>query len=107
MVNRIETMNIITDLSCYSSLKSSSHDIVLLFKYNKLQCNKQLILGPPTNQAEQAEKFQFYWGEKAELRRFRDGRLLHVVSIQTRWDETYTTNEQFIKLFSSKILGFL
>ena len=102
LVNRIESIHIITDLSFFSSLNSSSNDIVLLFKYDKSQCYKQLIMGPPSNQSDAVEKFQFYWGEKAELRRFRDGSLKYVVATQTSWDETYSTNEYFIKLLLTK-----
>ncbi|KAL7716476.1 hypothetical protein QTN25_006115 [Entamoeba marina] len=62
--NRISTLNIITDLSIFSSIKCDSNDVILLFKYNEPDCYKQLILGPPPNDSTETEKFQFIWGEK-------------------------------------------
>ena len=102
LINRVESIHIITDLSFFPSLNAASNDIVLLFKYDKSQCYKQLIMGPPSNQSDAVEKFQYYWGEKSELRRFRDGSLKYVVAHQTKWDETYSTNEYFIKLLLTK-----
>ncbi|KAL7716475.1 Nucleolar RNA-associated protein [Entamoeba marina] len=94
--NRISTLNIITDLSIFSSIKCDSNDVILLFKYNEPDCYKQLILGPPPNDSTETEKFQFIWGEKI------DGRILHVVGCKYNWNETWKTNEYFIRVLMQR-----
>jgi U3 small nucleolar RNA-associated protein 22 len=48
--------------------------------------------GPPAEDAEGCERFREFWGEKAELRRFNDGRIVESVV----WELTgKATNERF------------
>ncbi|EMD49129.1 nucleolar RNA-associated protein, putative [Entamoeba histolytica KU27] len=99
---RIDSVNIITDLSLFHSINTKSNDIVLVFKFTESTCFKQLILGPTPTDIEAVDKFRYYWGESCELRRFRDGRLLYVVPSERLWMETYSCNEYFIKLLITK-----
>lgn len=36
-------------------------------------------MGPAADDTEEADKFKAFWGNKAELRRFKDGRILIAV----------------------------
>ena len=52
---RISSINIITDLSMFPSLKVDNNDVIILLKYSEPLCYKQVLLGPPSNNAEEAE----------------------------------------------------
>ncbi|ELP83756.1 nucleolar RNA-associated protein, putative [Entamoeba invadens IP1] len=105
LVGRIKKMDIVTDLSGFPSLKEKTKDILLLFKYDRWGCFKEQILGPSFEDKEKHEKFKHIWGELAEFRRFRDGRMMCVVTHQTESDKSFSTNEYFIRQLLIKHFG--
>ncbi|KAL1983081.1 hypothetical protein VTN96DRAFT_494 [Rasamsonia emersonii] len=50
--------------------------------------NRLVDHGPPAEQKDEAASFRAFWGEKAELRRFRDGRILESLV----WSEQESAN---------------
>ncbi|KAL1962806.1 hypothetical protein VTN77DRAFT_9175 [Rasamsonia byssochlamydoides] len=50
--------------------------------------NRLVDHGPPAEQKDEAASFRAFWGEKAELRRFRDGRILESLV----WSEEESAN---------------
>ncbi|SPO01363.1 related to UTP22 - U3 snoRNP protein involved in maturation of pre-18S rRNA [Cephalotrichum gorgonifer] len=52
--------------------------------FDPIHMARQMELGPPAEEPKEAAKFRSFWGEKAELRRFKDGSILECVP----WDST-------------------
>uniref|UniRef100_A0A8H7NIY7 U3 small nucleolar RNA-associated protein 22 n=1 Tax=Bionectria ochroleuca TaxID=29856 RepID=A0A8H7NIY7_BIOOC len=48
------------------------------------QMSRQMEHGPPAEEQKEAARFRQFWGEKAELRRFKDGSILECVEWQSR-----------------------
>lgn len=51
--------------------------------------------GPPADEKEsiQSKEFKAFWGNKAELRRFKDGAIVHAVVWNTNDDDNYVENK--------------
>jgi U3 small nucleolar RNA-associated protein 22 len=47
--------------------------------FDSSQMNRTMEYGPPAEKRDEAQKFQKLWGDRAELRRFQDGRILECV----------------------------
>lgn len=45
---------------------------------------RQMEYGPPADEQKEAASFRQFWGDKAELRRFKDGRILECVEWKSR-----------------------
>ena len=61
------------------SAKPSSHnegDTMIGLTVNPANVNRTIDHGPPAEKKKEAADFQKFWGEKSELRRFRDGSIL-------------------------------
>lgn len=54
--------------------------VTLGVKQNPEQCFRSVDYGPSADEKEMAESFREFWGEKAELRRFKDGRILECLA---------------------------
>ena len=46
---------------------------------NPLRVKSVIDVGPSADNTEESDKFKDFWGAKAELRRFKDGRIVHAV----------------------------
>lgn len=46
---------------------------------NFVRSRSVIDMGPAADDTEEADKFKAFWGNKAELRRFKDGRILIAV----------------------------
>ncbi|OIW26735.1 Nrap protein [Coniochaeta ligniaria NRRL 30616] len=47
--------------------------------FDPVNASRQVDHGPPAEEKKEAEKFQRFWGEKSELRRFKDGSILETL----------------------------
>ncbi|KYK60698.1 pre-rRNA processing protein Utp22 [Drechmeria coniospora] len=47
--------------------------------FEPAQMDRRMEYGPPAEEAKEAASFRHFWGEKAELRRFKDGSILECV----------------------------
>lgn len=86
--NRCRTVTILSLDSSHSwavNGKKREHKdpIEIGILYNAAQALKLVEHGPPPEDAEAAQKFQDFWGEVAELRRFKDGRILYSIVWET------------------------
>ena len=54
-------------------------DLVLGFTLNPETCHRVVDRGPPADNAEATRSFLELWGSKAQLRRFKDGAIVHAV----------------------------
>lgn len=70
-----------------SSSASESSTILLGIVFNAANVTRQVDHGPTVEEKEAAKKFRQFWGEKAELRRFKDGSILESLI----WTQTSPT----------------
>lgn len=56
--------------------KKSSHDVSVGFLLDADNVGRVVDHGPPAEEKEEAAAFRAFWGEKSELRRFKDGSIL-------------------------------
>jgi U3 small nucleolar RNA-associated protein 22 len=61
-------------------------------------------LGPPAENKKEAASFRQFWGEKAELRRFKDGSILESV-VWTQKDTNMPVMEQIIRYIIKRHIG--
>lgn len=66
--------NVIWDVKPSSASDSSA--ILVGVVFNAANVTRQVDHGPTVEEKEAAKKFRQFWGEKAELRRFKDGSIL-------------------------------
>lgn len=62
-----------TDRIHFIHLAPSTSGLTIGIVYNPSQATRVLDVGPATNQIKEVEAFRKLWGDKAELRRFKDG----------------------------------
>ena len=72
-------------------------------KHNTQQWFRNIDHGPPVDEKEAASTFRSFWGEKAELRRFKDGRILECVSWSNSGEASIL--EQIVRYVSRRHLG--
>ena len=56
--------------------KKASHDLTVGLLLDADNVGRAVDHGPPAEEKEEAASFRAFWGEKAELRRFKDGSIL-------------------------------
>ena len=54
-------------------------DILVGVIFDSAHVGRQVDHGPPAEDKKEAQKFQQFWGDKAELRRFKDGSILETL----------------------------
>jgi U3 small nucleolar RNA-associated protein 22 len=59
-----------------SKIAKQNQKLVIGFTFDGTQINRTVDHGPSADMSQEAASFTKFWGEKAELRRFRDGRIL-------------------------------
>lgn len=60
-------------ITASSSSTNTSRSILVGFLHNPAQVDRAVDHGPPAEDKKAASAFRDFWGEKAELRRFKDG----------------------------------
>lgn len=87
------------DRSCaYSSMThgSSSEQITIGVRINRETCNRLVDRGPPANETKSSADFIALWGKrKAQLRRFKDGAIVHAVVWNEGDDDKSESNYTF------------
>lgn len=72
------------------------HDLVLGFTLNPETCHRVVDRGPPADNVEATRDFMELWGkDKAQLRRFKDGAIVHAVVWNTLENETDSSYIRF------------
>ena len=64
-------------LSGHPAKQSQTITVGIIFELTHM--TRQMEHGPPAEEQKEAAKFRQFWGEKAELRRFKDGSILECV----------------------------
>ncbi|KAJ3532365.1 hypothetical protein NM208_g8472 [Fusarium decemcellulare] len=62
-----------------SSHPADSDKVLFGVMFEFAQMSRQMEHGPPAEEQKDAAKFRQFWGEKAELRRFKDGSILECI----------------------------
>ncbi|CAG8950864.1 hypothetical protein HYFRA_00003081 [Hymenoscyphus fraxineus] len=80
LMDRVKLINIKTpslpNWAIKASGPNSEAQIVLYFVFDPANIDRLVDHGPSAEEKKKALKFQKFWGEKAELRRFKDGSIL-------------------------------
>ncbi|KAH7157184.1 Nrap protein [Dactylonectria macrodidyma] len=58
---------------------AESDEVYFLVVFESMQMSRQMEHGPPAEEQKDAARFRQFWGDKAELRRFKDGSILECV----------------------------
>ncbi|CAM1503781.1 Fc.00g013720.m01.CDS01 [Cosmosporella sp. VM-42] len=56
-----------------------ANDVLVGVVFDPAQMSRQMEHGPPAEEQKDAARFRQFWGDKAELRRFKDGSILECV----------------------------
>jgi len=80
-----------------------ARQIIAGFLLNAAQCNRVVDHGPPAGHKDGAS-YRVFWGDKAELRRFKDGSILESVVWDTK-DSKQSIPNQIIQYLVIKNLG--
>ncbi|RDA85579.1 hypothetical protein CP532_5381 [Ophiocordyceps camponoti-leonardi (nom. inval.)] len=65
--------------SLHVSMPRQTTDIVVGLIFDPAHMSRQMEHGPPAEHEKEAAAFRQFWGDKAELRRFKDGSILECV----------------------------
>ncbi|KUJ10623.1 pre-rRNA processing protein-like protein Utp22 [Mollisia scopiformis] len=80
LMDRVKLVNVQLPSTNSWSLKSSStppqEPLLISFVFDPANIDRLVDHGPSAEEKKKAAKFQKFWGEKAELRRFKDGSIL-------------------------------
>ena len=81
--NRAQLVHIqqqpLTSWSLANSEPKASTKLLIGVIFDPAHMSKQMEYGPPAEEQKEAVAFRQFWGEKAELRRFKDGSILECV----------------------------
>jgi U3 small nucleolar RNA-associated protein 22 len=64
---------------CYDKAEAAEEWVVVGLALDMEEARRLVDKGPPADDAQAAQQFREFWGPKAELRRFKDGRILETV----------------------------
>jgi U3 small nucleolar RNA-associated protein 22 len=83
LMDRVKLIHVVTPASQKWSVKSSSREyeepLLVSFVFDPATIDRVVDHGPSADEKSKAAKFQKFWGEKAELRRFKDGSILETL----------------------------
>jgi U3 small nucleolar RNA-associated protein 22 len=88
--------------------KNNPSEIFVGLSYNPVECNRLVDQGPPAEDTEAATNFRRIWGNKAELRKFKDSSIIECAVWENVTDKTSIIREMVCFLlerhfrFSSK-----
>lgn len=98
LMDRVKLINIqapaLPNWSIKSSGPASEAQILLYFVFDPANVDRLVDHGPSAEEKKKALKFQKFWGEKAELRRFKDGSILE--SLVWKSGSTYTVFQEIV-----------
>jgi len=87
-----------------SFLRSDSDEISIGLLTNPEYINRSVDKGPPTENKEAAAGFREFWGDKAELRRFKDGSIVESL-IWSNTDSEHSVLSQIINYVIGRHFG--
>ncbi|KAF2096399.1 Nrap protein [Rhizodiscina lignyota] len=100
LTDRVRVINIDTPRATSWALGSSSAEsdgmIVVGFIVDPAEAAREMDYGPSQENKKDAKAFRQFWGEKAELRKFSDNRIIESV----RWDTANTERPIFEQIIS-------
>jgi U3 small nucleolar RNA-associated protein 22 len=93
--NRVSMINVSSSLSPpwpvdSSRSKQASRDILIGLQLDPNNASRTVERGPPAEEAQAAATFREFWGDNAQLRRFKDGSILESVVWKTTDSLTLT-----------------
>ncbi|CAK7201909.1 U3 snoRNP protein [Sporothrix eucalyptigena] len=62
-----------------TSSKASDSHVILGIEFDASNMSRHIDHGPPAEDKKEARKFREFWGDRAELRRFKDGSILETL----------------------------
>ncbi|KAK7403547.1 U3 snoRNP protein [Neonectria punicea] len=68
-----------TSWSLGSSHPAEPNKVLFAVVFDSVHMSRQMEHGPPAEEPKDAARFRQFWGEKAELRRFKDGSIIECV----------------------------
>lgn len=81
--NRVQLIHFQQPVKCSWSLGASHHEasdkVLFGVVFDLAAMSRQMEHGPPAEEQKDAAKFRQFWGDKAELRRFKDGSILECI----------------------------
>jgi len=83
-----------------SGPSASEKSLMVCFVFDPANIDRLVDHGPAAEKKKKAAKFQEFWGEKAELRRFRDGSILE--SLVWRPGSTYSIFQDIVSYLVSR-----
>ncbi|KAK9799804.1 hypothetical protein WJX73_000582 [Symbiochloris irregularis] len=86
------------------SVQPASHSILVAAQMDPEHAGSLVDIGPDPN-SPQAADFRAFWGDKAELRRFQDGRILEAVAWQVSPAERHMIPDHVLQYALTKHLG--
>jgi U3 small nucleolar RNA-associated protein 22 len=83
LMDRVKLIQVVTPASQKWSTKSGAREseepLVVSFVFDTATIDRVVDHGPSADEKSKAAKFQKFWGDKAELRRFKDGSILETL----------------------------
>ncbi|KAI9847887.1 MAG: hypothetical protein M1838_000695 [Thelocarpon superellum] len=90
--------------SIQSASSESRVDLIIGFMVHPVNASRLVDHGPPAEDKEAAASFQSFWGEKAELRRFKDGSIVESL-VWSDSDASRPVFEQVIRSIVGRHVG--
>ncbi|KAK6498559.1 hypothetical protein TWF481_011147 [Arthrobotrys musiformis] len=76
------------------------YNLTVFITLDEKKCSRTLDYGPEVQDTAKTAEFREFWGAKAELRRFKDGRVMETV----RWTSTTSPIEQILGFLYQKLM---
>ncbi|KPM35761.1 U3 small nucleolar RNA-associated protein 22 [Neonectria ditissima] len=73
-----------TSWALSSSHPADANKVIFAVVFDSVNMSRQMEHGPPAEEPKDAARFRQFWGEKAELRRFKDGSIIECVEWSSR-----------------------
>eukprot|EP00980_Cylindrotheca_fusiformis_P015145 scaffold4183_cov137-Cylindrotheca_fusiformis.AAC.8 len=83
---------------------TGTNKIVIGLSVNPETSQRAVDRGPPSDMPEEVEEFKKLWGDKAQLRRFKDGAIVQAVVWNDRQDELFQNEGKLNGGYVSKII---
>lgn len=83
------------DVVCPLNWQGGGPCVIIGIRVNSETAARVVDRGPPADEKEslQSKEFRAFWGNKAELRRFKDGAIVHAVVWNTNYDDKFFENK--------------
>ncbi|EPE26997.1 hypothetical protein GLAREA_02911 [Glarea lozoyensis ATCC 20868] len=107
LMDRVKLIQVATSAprkwSTKSSVPTLEEPILVSFVFDPATVDRAVDHGPSADEKSKAAKFQKFWGDKAELRRFKDGSILETLVWNSR--TTYSIFNEIVTYLISRHFG--